>query len=216
MGIIFILFLNSALFRILGLCVRSLDAFSLSERRFSRLLLLLPVGIVALGVINVGVNDLLGSLGNRLNLLGVNRLVSVVICYESRSNSSLVLLSFSCVIVSICGNFLLYLGHRRCGLCLDGSIVRLNVGIYGLCRILPTCFLLCLCECLIFLLLLLHCGSDGDKLFTFVTLVALLTVSLLVRLGVDLLMLIGKLCRLKIVYRVSLYVCIRGSYDAYC
>ena len=88
---------------------RSLESLSLLERRLSRILLFCPVGIVTLGIVYVGVNDLLGGSLNRLGFLYCNRLVSVVECYESRRNVSLILLSALRSLIALGGEFLLNL-----------------------------------------------------------------------------------------------------------
>ena len=106
---VLILSLGVALIGMLCLSRRPLESLSLLERRLSRILLFCPVGIVTLSIVYVGVNDLLGGSLNRLGFLYCNRLVSVVECYESRRNVSLILLSALRSLIALGGEFLLSL-----------------------------------------------------------------------------------------------------------
>ena len=128
MCIVAALCLYVTLISALGLSGLPLNSLCFLMCRNSSLFLLLPVGIVALGVIYVGINDLFG-LGYVLYLLGsygVNGLIAVVERHESRGNSRLVILSLVSSVVSSGGELLLRLGSVSHGLCL-GSVVRLNV-----------------------------------------------------------------------------------------
>ena len=207
--------LGITLFSILCLRSLSLDALRLFERRLSRLLLLCPVGIVALGIINVGVNDLLGS-GNSLyglNLLRLCSLTTTVERYESCGDCCLILLSVISLIVGRGGELLLCLGSDNgCGLLLGE--VGLNVSVYGFCCLIPRGLLSRLLGSLIFLLLLLECISQSLELLALCASVSSCALARLVRISRDLLALNGNLCRTGIVYGICLYICICGGNNA--
>ena len=87
-------------------------------------------------------------------------LVTAVERNECGGNSSLILLSVISLIVCGGGKFLLHLGNRCvCGLFFGE--VRLNVRVYGICRLIPCRRLLRLFKLSVFLLLLFH--SSGNK-----------------------------------------------------
>ena len=206
------LVINIALFCALCLSRFSLDSLCFLERRFCRLLLLCPVRIVALGIVYVGVNNLLRC-GNGLNLLYRNGLVTVVERHESGGNGCLVVLSIVCLVVRRSGEFLLHLGSSdACG-CFFGE-VGLNVCVYGLCRLIPSGCLSRLLERLIFLLLLLHCSGKSSKLLALCALVCLSTLAVIVCVGGEVLSLNGKLRTGKIINAICLDVRIIGCNNA--
>ena len=206
------LVINLALFCALRLSRFSLDSLCFLERRFCRLLLLCPVRIVALGIVYVGVNNLLRC-GNGLNLLYRNGLVTVVERHESGGNGCLVVLSIVCLVVRRSGEFLLHLGSSdACG-CFFGE-VGLNVCVYGLCRLIPSGCLSRLLERLIFLLLLLHCSGKSSKLLALCALVCLSTLAVIVCVGGEVLSLNGKLRTGKIINAICLDVRIIGCNNA--
>ena len=133
--------------------------------RDSSLFLLLPIRIVALGIVYVGINDLLG-LGYVLNSLGcygLNGLIAVVERYESRGNSRLVILSLVCSVISRGGEFLLHLGSTSYGLFL-GSIVSVYVTVDNLLGSVCISLSRLLCRSIVLSLLLLSRGNRKECL----------------------------------------------------
>ena len=213
MRFVFSLVLCLALFGVICLCRLSFKTLCLSESRLCSLLLFRPVRIVALGVINVGINYLFGS-GYSLDLLYLYGLVTAVECHECGGNSSLVLLSVIRSVVCRGREFLLNLGNGS-GRGLLFGVVGLDVGIYGLCRLIPCRRLLCLIKRLIFLLLLFHSSGKERELFTFSTSVSLIALHVIVLITESIICINCNACLLEITYTVCLYICICGYNNAY-
>ena len=213
MRFVSVLVLDITLFSVLSLSSLSLKSLCFLERSLSSLLLLCPVGVIALGIVYVGVNNLLGR-RNSLNGLNCNRLITVIECYKSCSNGSLVLLSVICLVICCSGEFLLHL-RRSNGFGLFLGNISLNVCINSLCSLIPRSCLSSLFERLVFLLLLLHSLSESSKLFTLCTSVSLSALAIIVCVGGNLLRLSNESCSLITINVVCFYLCVFGRNNAY-
>ena len=208
-GLVLILILSVVLLGVLGSLSELLESLSLLVSRNSRLELLLPVRIVALGVVYVGIDNVVGSSRglDGLSLLSYLGLVTVVEGDESRGNSRLIVLSLYCLIVSGSGELLFSL--RSSGARLGGvGDISIHVTVNDLFELIC-----CVAS---------HSALSGDLSRPLLTveececLALCLSVSLSAALGiVDLYVrvvaVIGHLGSLIILEAVSLNICIGGS-----
>ena len=189
-----------------------LNSLCFSVRRNSVCRLLLPVGIIALGIIYVGINNLLG-LGNGRSLLNAYGLVSVIERNQSRRNSRSVLLLILSIVV-IRGRVLLLSLFSLLGSFLDlGCEVGLNVAVNHFLNALCVLFLKSLLsEDLVCLFLTV----DGSESLALRLLISLSTLHRIILIGGDLLNGVRNLYGLIIFSGISLDISLCGRNYADC
>ena len=174
--------------------------------------LLLPIGIIALGIVYVGINNLF-RLGNGSSLFDTNGLVSVVERNQCRRNSRSVLLLIVSIVVRLGGELLLCLLSLLGSFLNLGCEIGLNVSVNDLFYTLGILFLKSL---LSEYLVCLFLTVDGGKSLTLRLLISLSTLHRIILIGGDLLNGVRNLYGLIIFGGISLDISVSGRNYADC